>query len=133
MLTYLLSNGTQANGDHSCPVQCCFKDFTSHQLDLSRPTVQANFAHIANGAYVGRRGTYPQVLITSNPASQHTCFTSSPYSSAAVTPMEWQPAPATRVTLLLPGEGCERDRKCPKPNISPPATAGPLLVVSYGG
>ena len=53
MLTYLLlSNGTQANGDHSCPVQRCFKESTSHQLDLSRPTVHANFAHIANGAHV---------------------------------------------------------------------------------
>ena len=123
MLTYLLlSNGTQANRDHSCPVQRCFKEFTSHQLDLSRPTVHANFARIANGAHVWGRGTYPQVLITSNPASQHTCFTPCSYSSAAATPTEWQPAPATRVTLLLPGEECERDRKCPKSNMSPPAS-----------
>ena len=53
MLTYLpLTNGTQANGDHSCPVQCCFEEFTSHQLDLSWPTVHANLAFIANGAHV---------------------------------------------------------------------------------
>ena len=45
MLTYLLlSNGTQANGDHSCPEQRCFEDFTSHQLDLRRPTLNANLA-----------------------------------------------------------------------------------------
>ena len=40
VLTYLLlSNGTQANRDHSCPVQHCFEEFTSHQLDLRRPMV----------------------------------------------------------------------------------------------
>ena len=45
MMTYLLlSNGTQANGVHSCPVQRCLEDFTSHQLDLRRPTVHANLA-----------------------------------------------------------------------------------------
>ena len=43
MLTYLfLSNGTQANGDYSCPVQRCFEEFTSHQLDLRRPTGYTN-------------------------------------------------------------------------------------------
>ena len=41
---------------------------------------------------------------------------------AAATPTEWQPAPATRVTLLLPGKECERDKKCQKPNMSPPAS-----------
>ena len=64
MLTYiLLSNGTQVNGDHTCSLQRCFKEFTSHQLDLRRPTVQANFAlkseqsalvtqgHQSSGAY----------------------------------------------------------------------------------
>ena len=64
MLTYLpLSNGTQANGNHSCPVQRCFEEFTSHQLDLRRPTVHANLAlksersahvtpgHLSSGAY----------------------------------------------------------------------------------
>ena len=45
MLTYLpLSNGTQANGDHSCPVRCRFEEFTYHQLDLRRPKVHANLA-----------------------------------------------------------------------------------------
>ena len=112
MLTKLLfSNGTQANGDHSRPVQRCFKEFTPHQLDLSRPTVNANFAHIANGAYVWRRGTYRQVLITSNPASQPTCFTPCFYSSAAATPTDWQPAPATQVALLLPGEETGKRRE----------------------
>ena len=69
-----------------------------------------------------RRGIYHQVLITSNLESQHTCFTSSPYSSAAVTPTKWQLAPATRVTLLLPGKECERDEKCQKSNMSLPAS-----------
>ena len=45
MPTYLLlSNGTQANGDHSCPVRRRFEEFTSHQLDLRRPTVHTNLA-----------------------------------------------------------------------------------------
>ena len=45
MLTYLLlSNGIQENGDRSCPVQRCFEEFTSHQLDLRRPAVHANLA-----------------------------------------------------------------------------------------
>ena len=64
MLTYLLlSNGTQANGDHSCPVRSRFEEFTSHQLDLRRPTVHTNLAlkrqrsarvtlgHLSSGAY----------------------------------------------------------------------------------
>ena len=64
MLTYLLlSNGTQANGDHFYPVQRCFEEFTSHQLALRRPTVHANLAlkceqslcvtpgHLLSGAY----------------------------------------------------------------------------------
>ena len=116
MLTYLLlSNGTQASGDHSCPVQRCFEEFTSHQLDLGRPMVHANLAlksgqsalvtpgHLSAGAYY-----------TSNPESQHTCFTSSPYSSAAATPTEWQPVPATQVTLLLPGKECEKRQEVSK-------------------
>ena len=64
MLTYLfLSNGTQASGDHSCPVRRRFEEFTSHQLDLRRPTVHVNLAlksersecvtpgHLSSGAY----------------------------------------------------------------------------------
>ena len=89
MMTYLLlSNGTQADGDHSCPVQRCFEEFTSHQLDLRRPTVHANLALKSERSALVTSGTYRQVLITSNPASPHNCFTSSPYSSAATTPTE---------------------------------------------
>ena len=64
MPTYLfLSNGTQANGDHSCPVRRRFEEFTSHQLDMRRPTVHANLGlkceqservtpgHLLSGAY----------------------------------------------------------------------------------
>ena len=40
MLTYLpLSYSTHANEDHSCPVQHCFEEFTSHKLDLRRSMV----------------------------------------------------------------------------------------------
>ena len=42
--------------------------------------------------------------------------------AAAVTPTEWQPVPATRVALLLPGKECERDKKCQKPYMNPPAS-----------
>ena len=64
MLTYLLlSNDTQVKGNDSCAVQRCFEEFTSHQLDLRRPTVHANLAlksersalvtpgHLSSGAY----------------------------------------------------------------------------------
>ena len=123
MLTYLLlSNGTPANGDHSCPVQRCFEDFTSHQLDLRRPTVHANLALKSERSARVTRGTYRQVLTASNPASQHTCFSPCSYSSAATIPTEWQLVPATRVTLLVPGKECERDRKRQKPNMSPSAS-----------
>ena len=97
MLTYLLLR------DDSCPVQRCFKEFTSHQLDLSRPTVHVNFVLIASEAHVWHQVIYCQVLITLNPASQHTCFTPCHYSSAAVTPTEWQPAP----TILQCGFDCQ--------------------------
>ena len=47
LLTYLLfSNNMQAKGDDCCPVQRCFEEFTSHQLDLSRPTEHMNPALI---------------------------------------------------------------------------------------
>ena len=122
MLTYLfLSNGTQANRDHCCPVRRRFEEFTSHQLDFEGRHYTQTLLLKVNEAHVWRRGTCRQVLITSNPESQHPCFTSSPYSSAAATPTEWQLAPATRVTLLLPSKECEGDKKCQKPNMSSPA------------
>ena len=52
-----LSNGTQANGDHSCPVQHSFKEVTSHQLDWSRPTEHVNFA--LTGSEVHMRQSVP--------------------------------------------------------------------------
>ena len=39
MLTYLLSNGTQANGDHFCPAEHSFKELTF--LQPNRCTVHA--------------------------------------------------------------------------------------------
>ena len=123
MLTYiLLCSDSQKNGYNFRPVQPCSEEFTSHQLDLSRLTVHVNSALIVSEVHMRRRVANRQVSITSNPASQHTCFTPSPYSSAAATPTEWQPAPATWVTLLLPGKECERDKKCQKHNMSPPAS-----------
>ena len=62
MLTYLLlSSDKQAKGDHSCPVQRCFEEFTSHQLDLSRPTEHMNPALIRSEAHMQRRSTNHQV------------------------------------------------------------------------
>ena len=116
MLTYLLlSNGTQANGDHSCQVQRCFEEFTSHQLDLRRPTAHANLAlkserservtpgHPSSGAYY-LESSKPTHLPHFQPLPFSCC---DPYGVAA--------PPATRVTLLLPGTECERDKKCQSP------------------
>ena len=75
MLTYLLlGSDTQAKGDDSCPVQRCFEEFTSHQLDLRRPTVHANLAlkserservtpgHLSSGAYYVESGKPTHLL-----------------------------------------------------------------------
>ena len=123
MLTYLLlSNSTQANGDHSCPVQHCFEEFISHQLDLRRPIVHANLAlksersecvtpgHLSSGAYYVE-SSKPTHLLHFQPLLFSCC---DPYGVAA--------APATRVSLLLPSKECERDKKCQKHNMSPPAS-----------
>ena len=65
MLTYLLlDNETQAKGNHSCPAQRCFKEFTSHQLDLSRPTEHMNTALIRSEAHIRRRTTNLQATTT---------------------------------------------------------------------
>ena len=115
MLTYLpLNNGTQANGDHSCPVQRCLEEFTSHQLDLRRPTVHANLAlksersegetpgHLSSGAF-NVKSSKPKHLLYFQPLL---------FSPA--TPTEWQPAPAARVTLLLLGKECEKRHEVSK-------------------
>ena len=118
MLTYFLSNGTQASGDHSCPGQRCFAKFTSHQLDLNRPTVHANLAlKSERNARVTPVHLLSSAFYIASTKPTH-LFYFQPYSSAAATPMEWQPAPATRVTLLLPSKECERDKKCQKSNMS---------------
>ena len=86
-----LSNGTQANGDHSCPVQRCFEEFTSHQLDLRRPTVHANLAlksersarvtpgHLSSGAYY-LESSKPTYLLYFQPLLFSCC---DPYGVAA--------------------------------------------------
>ena len=112
MLTYLfLSNGTQVNGDHSCPVWRRFEEFTSHQLDLRRPTVHANLAlksersecvtpgHLSSDAYY-LESRKPTHLLYFQPLLFSCCD-----------PTEWQPAPTTRVTLFPLGRECGRDKK----------------------
>ena len=109
MLTYLLlSYGTQANGDHSCPVQRCFEELSSHQLDLRRPTVHANLAlkkrtkrtcdagHLSSGAYYVE-SRKPKHLLYFQPLLFSCCD-----------PMKLQLAPATWVTLFLPSKECEK-------------------------
>ena len=115
MLTYLfLSIGTQANGDHTCPVRRRFEEFTSHQLDSRRPTVHANLAlkseqsecvtpgHLSSGAYYveSRKPTH---LLYFQPLLFSCC---DPYGRAA--------PPATRVTLLQPGKECEKRQEMSK-------------------
>ena len=91
MLTYLLlSNGTQANGD-CCPVQRCFEEFTSQQLDLRRPMVHANLAlktersarvtpgHLSSGAYY-LESSKPKHLLYFQPLFFSCC---DPYGVAA--------------------------------------------------
>ena len=97
-------------------------------MDLRRPTVHANLALKSERSERVTPGHLSSCAYYVESASQHTCFTSSPYSSAAATPTEWQPAPATRVTLLLPGKECERDKKCQKSNMSPPASPNPSTL-----
>ena len=119
MLTYLLlSNDTQAKGDNSFPVQCCYEEFTSRQLDLSRqmenmsPTRITSEAHMQRGAPIARCQLH-QIQQADTPPL---------LASAAATATEWQPAPATRVTLLLPGKECERNKKGQRSNMSQPAS-----------
>ena len=114
MLTYLLlCNGTKANGDHCCPVQRCFKEFTSHQLDLSRLTVHANFAHIANGATCAVRAPSSGAYYLESSKPTHLLYSLLLLFSCC-DPTEWQPAPATRVTLLLPGKECQKRQEVSK-------------------
>ena len=108
MTCLLLSTGTKASGDHSCPVPHCFEEFTSHQLDLRRPTVHADLALKANEAQVWCQAPIVRCLLSHYLESSkptHLLYFQ-PYSSAAATPTEWQLAPDTRVTLLLPDKEC---------------------------
>ena len=115
MVTYLLSNGNPGNGDHSCPVQCSFEEFTSHQLDLRRLMVHVNLALKSKRSARVTPGHLSSGAITSNPGSQHTCFTSSPYSSAAATPTEWQPRQLLGWPFCCPAKSVKRGRSVKSP------------------
>ena len=106
MLTYLfLSNGTQANGDYSCPVRCRFEEFTSHQMDLRRPTVHANLAlkserservtprHLSSGAYY-LESSKPTHLLHFQPLLFSCC---DPYGVAACASYSGDPFPAQKI------------------------------------
>ena len=69
----------------------------------------------ANKAHLWRRGTYPQVLITSNPASQHTCFTSSPNSSAAATLRSGSPHQRLGWPFCFPAKSVKETRSVKSP------------------
>ena len=96
---------------HSCPRHRCFDNIMSHQSGLSRPA-QPMLRHLLT-KHRPRQRTPLQCHLPSSGASsisaRRTHLYSLPNSNhpAAATPTEWQPAPATRVTLLLPGEECE--------------------------
>ena len=122
MLTYLpLSKGTKANGDHSCPVQRCFEEFTSHQLDLRRPTVHANLAlksERSERVTPGHLWSSAYYLESSKPT--HLLYSLLSLFSCC-DPTEWQHVPATRVTLLLPGKECEKRQEVSQSNMTSPA------------
>ena len=127
-LTHLfLSKDTQTNGDQSCPLQLCFEEFTSHQLDLRR-TAHANLAlksersarrtpgHLSSGAYY-LESSKPTHLLYSLPLLFSYCD-----------PAKRQPAPATWAALLLPCKECEQDWKCPKSNMNLPASPNHTML-----
>ena len=120
MLTYLfLSNGTQANRNHSCPVRRRFEEFTSHQLDLRRLTVHANLAlkseqservtlgHLSSGAYY-LESSIPTHLLYFQPLLFSCC---DPYGVAARASNSGDPF----------AKSVKETRRCQKSNLSPPA------------
>ena len=122
MGTYLLlSNGTQANGDRSCPVRRSFEEFTSHQLDLRSPTVHANLALKSGRSERVTPGHLSSGACYLEPSKPTHLLHFQPLLFSCCDPTEWQPAPATRVTLLLSGKECERDKECQESNMSLPA------------
>ena len=59
--------------------------------------------------------TWPQVLITSNPASQHTCFTPSPNSSAARPLRSGSPRQRPGWPLRCPAKSMKETRSVKSP------------------
>ena len=107
---------------HSCPGHRCFEKFISHQLGLRRPTLP-KLCHLLTKLKQSQPTPLAIIRYFLDFSSPHTpAFTPGIHHPAAATPPEWQLAPATRVTPLLAGKECERDKKCQKPNMSPPAS-----------
>ena len=87
---------------HSCPGHQCFEKFISHQLGLRRPTLPT-LRHLLTKLRQHQR-TPLAIMGFLDFSSPHTpAFTPGSHHPAAATPAEWQPTPATRVTLLLLG------------------------------
>ena len=88
---------------HFCPEHQCFEKFISYQLGLRRQMLP-KFRHLLTKLRQSQR-TPPSIirffLDFSSPDTP--AFIPGSHHPAAMTPTEWQAAPATRVTLLLPG------------------------------
>ena len=95
---------------HSCPGHRCFEKFISYQLGLRRPTLP-KLCHLLTKLRQRQRTSLAIIRCFLDFSSPHTpAFTPSFHHPAAATPTEWQSAPATRVTLLLPGGLSSRPR-----------------------
>ena len=99
---------------HSCPGHRCFKKFISHQLGLRRPALP-KLRHLLTKLRQRQRTSLAIIRCFLDFSSPHTpAFTPGFHHPAAATCTEWQPEPATRVTLLLPGGQYPQDPGCLK-------------------
>ena len=99
-----------------------FREFISYQSGLSRPALP-KLRHLLTKHRQCQQTPLAIIRCFLNFSSPHTpAFTPDSNHPAAATPTEWQPAPATRVTLLLPGREYHRDQECLKSIANQPAT-----------
>ena len=111
-LTVLLATSNKRR--HSCPGHRCFEKVFSYQLGLRRPTLP-KLRHLLTQLRQ-RQQTSLAIIKCFLDFSSHTpAYTPGFHHPAAATPMEWQPAPATRVTLFKnhPFESCKCFLLCP--------------------